>query len=84
VSGVPVGQLRAVIGLLWPSEITPAARRRLESLCTQHTEAPHCDWCGRAVFRDGTGWLAVKGVERGYDPAICEANSEDGTHEPAA
>lgn len=44
---------------------------------------PHCDWCGRAIRHvPGTGWWAVKGEERGYDPLICEA-SEDGSHTPA-
>lgn len=49
---------------------------------------PYCDWCGRAIFlaklqRSGVRWLAVKGVERGYDPLTCDANTEDGIHEPA-
>jgi hypothetical protein len=33
---VPVEQLRAVIRLLWPEEITPIAKRQLESLCEQY------------------------------------------------
>lgn len=32
---VPVEQLRAMIRLLWPEEITPVAKRQLESLCEQ-------------------------------------------------
>lgn len=38
VSGIPVEQLRAMIRLLWPDEITPIAKRQLELLCKQHTE----------------------------------------------
>lgn len=50
--------------------------------------APYCDWCGRAISqakfqRSGLRWFAVKGVERGYDPLFCDANPEDGKHEPA-
>lgn len=37
---VPVEQLRAMIRLLWPSEITPTAKRQLESLCEQAEERP--------------------------------------------
>lgn len=42
-----------------------------------------CQWCGRAIARSGGDWYAVKGVERGYDPNVCDANDEDGKHEPA-
>lgn len=35
---VPVEQLRALIALLWPDEITPTARRMLLSVCDQHEE----------------------------------------------
>lgn len=44
-----------------------------------------CDWCGRAIYRspDDVTWLAVKGVERGYDPNLCDANP-DGFHEPGS
>lgn len=49
---------------------------------------PYCDWCGRAIYqaklrRSVLRWFAVKGVERGYDPLACDANPEDGQHEPA-
>ena len=43
-----------------------------------------CEWCGRAIYRAGHVWLAVKGVERGYNPLYCDANDDDGRHEPAA
>ena len=33
---VPVEQLKAMIRLLWPEEITPTAKRQLEKLCEQH------------------------------------------------
>jgi hypothetical protein len=33
---VPVEQLRAMIRLLWPEEITPTAKRQFELLCEQH------------------------------------------------
>lgn len=36
VSAVPVEQLRAAIRLLWPDEITPAAKRLLEQICDEH------------------------------------------------
>lgn len=45
--------------------------------------SPYCEWCGRAIRQQDGRWLAVKGVERGYDPVACEANTEDGLHEPA-
>jgi hypothetical protein len=32
-SAIPVEQLRAMIRLLWPDEITPVAKRQLELLC---------------------------------------------------
>lgn len=32
-SEVPTERLRAMIRLLWPDEITPIAKRQLESLC---------------------------------------------------
>jgi hypothetical protein len=35
-SAVPVERLRAMIRLLWPDEITPTAKRQLESLCEQY------------------------------------------------
>lgn len=41
----------------------------------------HCESCGRAIYRDGDTWLAVKGVERGYDPRLCDA-IDDGKHNP--
>jgi hypothetical protein len=33
---VPTEHLRAMIRLLWPDEITPTARRQLESLCERY------------------------------------------------
>lgn len=33
---VPVEQLQAMIRLLWPEEMTPIAKRQLESLIEQH------------------------------------------------
>lgn len=39
MTGVPVDQLRALIRLLWPAEITPTAKRHLEALCDQHDTA---------------------------------------------
>ena len=33
MSSVPTEQLRAMIRLLWPDEITPIAKRQLELLC---------------------------------------------------
>lgn len=47
-------------------------------------EQPFCGWCGRAIYLqlpEGR-WEAVKGRERGYDPIACEANTDDGRHEP--
>jgi hypothetical protein len=58
----------------------PPWSRRQES----DGKAP-CEWCGRAIHSPmgSRYWLAVKGVERGYDPMACEA-SNDGKHNPAA
>jgi len=49
----------------------------------EQLEVRACDWCGRAIRPgpDGLAWLAVKGTERGFDPAACDA-SDDGRHEP--
>jgi hypothetical protein len=43
-----------------------------------------CEWCGRAIYSPlgSRDWLAVKGVERSYNPALCDA-SDDGKHAPA-
>jgi hypothetical protein len=39
VPAVPVEQLRAMIRMLWPDEITPVAKRQLEVLCDQAVSA---------------------------------------------
>lgn len=57
---------------------------RAERTPTEPGSGRHCEWCSRAIRRapDGLSWLAVKGVERDYDPKMCGA-SDDGLHEPA-
>lgn len=57
-------------------------------MTTSTPSQPWCDWCGRAIYQakfqySGLRWFAVKGVERGYDPLVCEANTDNGQHEPA-
>lgn len=42
-----------------------------------------CHWCGRAIRQEFGVWLAVKGAERDYDPNHCDANTDDGRHEPS-
>lgn len=44
--------------------------------------AQPCEWCGRAIYRGEKCWLSVKGVERGYDPVLCD-ESDDGFHSVA-
>lgn len=36
MADVPVAQLRAAIRLLYPDEMTPQAKRVLESICEEH------------------------------------------------
>ena len=42
-----------------------------------------CEWCGRAIYRAGFVWLAIKGQDRDYDPLVCDA-SDDDRHNPPA
>ena len=44
---VPTEQLRALVNLLWPDEITPTARRMLLAAADQH------DQCVESVDPDG-------------------------------
>ena len=42
-----------------------------------------CEWCGRAIRQVGSTWSAVKGVERGYNPAFCDV-ADNSFHNPSA
>ena len=59
---VPTERLRAALDLLYPEEMTPTARRVLESLCEEH----------------GGGGKRMSATDSGDYVGMCEATPPDG------
>lgn len=86
---IPVEQLRAMIRLLFPDEMTPMGKRMLDKLCDQYDTpygtvviAPATD--SLKDFKPYTGWLCNLHGAAGniYDGSLTahEAEQHDGQH----